>query len=112
MRWFDSDGGRAEVPHRAARATEFPNGCFRGAVALPSQTRAEDVVALRLRAFTRAPGKDEARLPPGSGRARLELVNSLFFLGPDDRPAPSLFQWRGSVDMAPEGAPHELKIRD
>jgi hypothetical protein len=110
-RWYDSDAGLPRF--RIGRtATEFPNGCFRGAMALPEGTREEDVVALRVRAFTRLPRKGEPPLPKGSGRARLERVNTVFFLGPDDRPLPSLISWRGSEDLQPEGPPHELKLRD
>lgn len=109
-RWFDSDGGLPGF--RIARdATHFPNGCFRGAVALPEGVAAEDLRTLRLRAFTRPPAKDEPPLPRGTGRARLLSVNKLFLLGEDDRPGPSLFAWRGERPLAAEGEPLELKIR-
>ena len=111
IRWFDSDAGLPSL-RIARRATEFPNGCFRGAVALPVGTRAEDVVALRLRAYTKRPGKDEPPLARGEGRVRLERVNTVFLMGSDDRPGPSLFAWRGDVPIAPEGPPFELRIRD
>jgi hypothetical protein len=110
-RWFDSDAGLPGF-RIGRRATEFPNGCFRGAVALPARTSGEDVVALRLRAFTRLPQKDEPPLARGSGHARLERVNTLFFLGPNDLPLPGFFSWQGQSDLQPEGPPAELKIRD
>jgi hypothetical protein len=39
-------------------------------------------------------------------------VNTLFLLGPDDRPAPSLFSWQGAAELVPEGPPFELAIRE
>jgi hypothetical protein len=109
VRWFASDGGRAEF--RIARsAIHFPTGCFRGAVALPSGTAAADLAALRVRAFTRRPGPDEAPLAPGSGRARLTSVNRLFLLTDEDEPGPNLLEWRGDASLAPEGAPFEIPI--
>jgi hypothetical protein len=109
LRWFASDGGRAEF--RIARsAIHFPTGCFRGAVALPEGTTAGDLAGLRVRAFTRVAGKDEARLPPGAGRARLLSVNRLFLLDRDDEPGPNLLEWRGDAPLTPEGAPFEIPI--
>ncbi len=109
VRWFASDGGRPAF--RIARsAIHFPTGCFRGAVALPEGTTAGELTALRVRAFTRLPGKDEPRLPAGAGRARLTSVNRLFLLDADDEPGPSLLEWRGDQPLAPEGAPFEIPI--
>jgi len=109
VRWFASDGGRPEF--RIARsAIHFPTGCFRGAVALPAGAGAGDLVGLRLRAFTRVPGKDEAPLPAGAGRARLTSINRLFLLKPDDEPGPNLLQWRGDVPLQPGGPPFEIPI--
>jgi hypothetical protein len=110
-RWFDSDGGLPRF-RIARRATEFPNGCFRGAVPLPPGTAPDQIIGLRLRAFTRIPGQDEPPLAKGAGTARLERVNTLFLLGPDDQPAPSLFSWRGTAVLVPEGDPFELSLRD
>jgi hypothetical protein len=107
--FFDSDGGRREF--RIVRSPDhFPNGCFRGAVALPEGTRPGDLRALRVRAFTRSPAKHEAALPSGAGWARLRTVNALFLLGSDDLPRPSLFSWRGDVALTTDGAAHELEI--
>ena len=68
-------------------------------------------MGLRTRAFTRIAGKNEPSLPKGAGSARLERVNTLFLLGPDDQPAASLFSWRGAAELAPEGPPFELSIQ-
>jgi hypothetical protein len=81
-------------------------------VALPAGITPADIVGLRTRAFTRIAGKDEPPIPKGSGSARLERVNTLFLLGENDQPAPSLFSWQGAVDLVPEGPPFELPIRD
>jgi hypothetical protein len=109
VRFFESDGGQPAF--RIARAPDnFPNGCFRGAVALPEGTRPAAVRTLRVRAYTRAPREGETPLPKGAGSARLRRVNSLFLLGPDDQPGPSLFRWTGDVPLAPEGPPAELEI--
>jgi hypothetical protein len=107
VRDYWSDGGLPKY-RIGRRATEFPNGCFRSAVALPSSTTADQVVALRFRAFTRIAGGGEPA--PGAGAVRLRRVNALFFLGADDLPGPSLFSWRGDRPLAPEGAPVELPV--
>jgi hypothetical protein len=107
--YYDSDAG---VPafRIGRRPTEFPNGCFRGAVALPPGTEPSDLVALRLRAFTRIARKNEPSVKEGSGSARLLRVNTLFLLGADDQPGPGLFSWRGDEPLRPEGPPLELVI--
>jgi hypothetical protein len=107
--WRDSDAGQSSF--RIARSADhFPNGCFRGAVALPKGATASDVKAVRLKAFTRVARKGEAPLRPGAGEARLLRVNRLFLLGEDDQPGPSLFSWSGDVPLVPEGPPHELHV--
>jgi hypothetical protein len=108
--WFDSDHGLKNF-RIARRASEFPNGCFRGAAALAADVKAADIVALRFRAFTRLPGKGEAPLPRGSGSARLRSVNTLFLLGPDDLPGPRLHAWQGDAPLVPDGPPHELLLQ-
>jgi hypothetical protein len=110
LAWFDSDHGLTSF-RIARRASEFPNGCFRGSAALAPGVKPEDIVALRFRAFTRLPGKDEAPLPRGSGRARLVSVNTLFLLGDVDLPGPRLFSWRGDAPLQPDGPPHELPVK-
>jgi hypothetical protein len=109
LRWFASDGGRAEF--RIARnATHIPNGCFRGAVALPAGTDASSIAALRVRAHTRRPREGEAPLPQGAGRAHLTSVNRLFLLDTKDEPGPDLLTWRGDAPLAVDGAPFEIPI--
>lgn len=108
--WFDSDYGLPNF-RIGRRASEFPNGCFRGAAALAKDVKPDEIVALRFRAFTRLPGKGEQALPPGSGSARLRSVNTLFLLGPDDLPGTRLFSWQGDVPLEPDGPPHELSLK-
>jgi hypothetical protein len=107
--WHDSDGGQKEF-RIIRRATEFPNGCFRGAVALPAGAAREEIRALRFRAYTRAARKGEAPLPPGSGSATVLRVNRLFRLGADFLPEPDLFLWRGTLPLAVDGPTAELAV--
>jgi hypothetical protein len=110
LSFFDSDAGLPKF--RISRSPDhFPNGCFRGAVALPDGVSAARIRALRFRAFTRLPARGEAPLPPGSGRARLLRVNRVFMLDADDLPGASLFAWKGDIRLAPEGAAIELAVR-
>jgi hypothetical protein len=37
-------------------------------------------------------------------------VNRLFRLGPDFLPGPDAFLWRGTLPLAPDGAPGELAV--
>jgi hypothetical protein len=109
LQWHDSDAGLPRF--RISRSPDnFPNGCFRGAVALPPGTTAGQVKGLRLRAFTRPPDKGEPPLPAGAGQATLRRVNTLFLLGRDDLPGPNLFTWMGDAPLAPGGPPHELRV--
>ena len=101
--WQSSDAGRPAF--RVARS-----GCFRAAVALPRGATVGDVRALRLRAHTRPSRGNEPRLPRGAGSARIERVNLLFGLGPDDRPGPSVFSWSGGGELRPDGPPLELAV--
>jgi hypothetical protein len=101
--WLSSDAGLPAF--RVARS-----GCFRAAVALPRGATVGDVRALRLRAHTRPPRGQEPRLPRGAGSARIERVNLLFGLGPDDRPGPSVFNWSGGSELRPDGPPLELAV--
>lgn len=101
--WYASDAGRPGF--RVERS-----GCFRAAVALPAGASVSDVRALRFRAHTRPPRRGERPLPPGSGSARIDRVNQLFGLGPDDRPGLSVFSWTGASELAPDGPPLELPV--
>jgi hypothetical protein len=108
-RWYDSDGGVTE--YRIIRsATEFPNGCFRGAVAVPADTPADALRAVRFRAYTRKPREGEKPLARGSGSATVTRVNRLFRLGPDFVPGPDAFLWRGTLPLEADGAPGELAV--
>lgn len=109
LEWHDSDGGEKEF-RIIRRATEFPNGCFRGAVALPAGTPREALRAVRFRAYTRALGKGEAPLPPGRAAATVLRVNRLFRLGPGFLPEPDLFLWHGTLPLAVDGPPAELSV--
>jgi hypothetical protein len=101
VEWFASDA--ADSRFRVARS-----GCFRAAVALPPNTPDSAIRAIRLRASTRPPGKGEARLPPGTGWARLTRVNRLFRLGADFAPGADLLRWTGDARLAGEAAGFEL----
>ena len=109
MVFRESDGGFGKFLIQREREN-FPNGCFRGAVSLPEGATAESIVAIRFRARTRPPRKDEPPLPPGSGTARLLSVNKIFLLGPGDLPGKSLFSWTGDLKVTPDGPEIELKI--
>jgi len=104
LRWYASDAGRPAF--RVARS-----GCFRAGVALPREAAARDVQFLRLRAHTRPARRGEAALPKGAGAARIERVNLLYGIGPDDRPGSSLFRWNGGSELAPDGPPLELPLQ-
>ena len=105
----ESDGGFGKFLIQREREN-FPNGCFRGAVSLPEGATPESIVAIRFRARTRPPHKDEAPLAPGTGAARLLSVNKIFLLGPGDMPGKNLFSWTGDLQMTPDGPEVELKI--
>jgi hypothetical protein len=108
LRWTWSHGG-ALAWHIARNPDHFPNGCFRGAVALPAGNGPHDLAALRFRSFPRARRQGEPA-SPGAGRARLLRVNRVFMLRADDTPGPSLFQWSGELPLRPEGPAQELAI--
>lgn len=106
-RWLWSDGG--PLAWRTSRNPDhFPNGCFRGAVALPAWARPEDVGGLRFRSYPR--GGDPPP-PPGAGSARLLRVNRFFLLGDDDTPGSTLFSWSGERPMIGGGEPIDLMVR-
>ena len=109
LAWHASDGGGKRF--RVSReAHNFPNGCFQSAAALPRGVEASAVRAIRLQAHTRLPGKDEAPLPAGTGRARFLRVNRLFMLDANDEPGANLLTWTGDVPLVGEGAPCELPV--
>ena len=96
--WYASDAGQAR--YRVSRS-----GCFRGAAPLPEEAAVRGV---RIRAHTRPPRRGEARLPPGTGRARITRVNRLFRLGETLMPGPDLLRWEGDQRLQAEGAPFEI----
>jgi hypothetical protein len=110
LAWRSSDEGgeRFRVwrePHN------FPNGCFQSALALPAGVGGEAIRAIRLQAHTRPPGKHEAPLPPGTGRARLVSVSRLFMLDANDEPGKSLLTWTGDAPLVGEGPGFEIPVR-
>ena len=108
-RWFESDAGHKE--YKIVRQTsEFPNGCFRGAVALPADAEAAPLAAMRFHAYTRPPAKDEAPLPAGTGTATVVRVNKVFRLDRDFRPGPGLFTWQGTLPLTSDGPASEIPM--
>ena len=109
LRWAESDAGQKE--YRIVRQTsEFPNGCFRGAAALPAGAAGAPLRALRFRAYTRRPREGEAPLPAGAGQATLVRVNRVFRLDRDFLPGPDLFTWKGTLPLAVDGPAAEIAI--
>jgi hypothetical protein len=109
-RRYDSSVGVRDF--RISRSPHnFPNGCFRGAVALPKGVRAADVTDLQVRAHTRPPRKGEEPKARRSGPARLRRVNKLFLMSAADLPERSLFSWRGEAVLALDGEPVTLGIK-
>ena len=107
LRWHESNGDQPR--YRIQRSPDhFPNGCFRGAVALPAGTHDTDVAGLRFRAYTRQPAEGEKPLPPGAASARLTRVNRLFALGADYSPMRSFLAWSGDLPIEVDGAPTEV----
>jgi hypothetical protein len=109
LRWAESDAGQSEY-RIIRRSSEFPNGCFRAAVALPADATNASVRALRFRAYTRTAAKGEPPLPAGTGAARIVRVNHLFRLGPDYLPGADLFSWRGDLPLVVDGDPATLLV--
>lgn len=108
-RFHDSTAGVREF--RISRSPDnFPNSCFRGAVALPRGTKPQDLTALRVRAHARPPRKGEPPPKNPSGPAHLRRVNKIFVMGPADQPEPSLFSWTGTAALPLDGAPVTLDI--
>lgn len=109
LRWFESDGGHREYKI-VRQPSEFPNGCFRGAVGLPADAATAPLRAMRFRAYTRPPAKDEAPRPPGTARSTVVRVNKVFRLDEAFLPGPSLFQWQGTLPLAVDGPASEIPV--
>ena len=109
-RFYDSSVGVRAF--RISRAPDnFPNGCFRGAVALPQGTAPENVTALRVRAFTKPPRKGEPAADKRTATPRLLRISKLFLMGSGDLPEPSLFSWTGDEALVLDGPPVTLEVR-
>jgi hypothetical protein len=109
-RLFESTFGVPEF--RISRSPDnFPNSCFRGAVALPEGTVGADLSSLRVRAHARPPRKGEAPRQPGPKNAHLRRVNKIFLMDPADRPQRSSFSWAGEVGLPLDGEAATLKIK-
>ena len=109
LRWSESDAGQKD--YRIVRqSSEFPNGCFRGAAALPADAVEAPLRALRFRAYTRRTRDGEPPIPPGTAAANVVRVNKVFRLGPDFLPRPSLFEWKGSLPLAVDGPAAEVAV--
>jgi hypothetical protein len=109
LRWSESDAGQSE--YRIIRQTsEFPNGCFRGAAALPADAGEAPLRALRFRAYTRRTREGEPPIPPGTAAATVVRVNKVFRLGPDFLPGPNLFEWKGSLPLVVDGPAEEIAV--
>jgi hypothetical protein len=107
LAWHESNGGQPK--YRIQRSPDhFPNGCFRGAVALPAGLPDPDIAGLRFRAYTRAPDEGEQPLPPGAATARLTRVNRLFRLGEDYSLGRTLLAWSGDLPLEVDGAAAEV----
>lgn len=108
-RFYDSTGGVPEF--RISRSPDnFPNSCFRGAVALPGGVKGEEVTALQVTAHARVPKKGAAPSQSLKGPAHLRRVNELFVMNAADLPEPSLFSWTGEATLTLDGAPVTLEI--
>jgi len=110
---FAGPGGRLHWEASDARGEDFRvgrTGCVRAAVAMPEGSALPDARLLRLRAHTRPPRRGEKPLPRGGGSARVDRVNRLFALGPDDAPGASLLAWSAGADLRPDGDHVEIPI--
>jgi hypothetical protein len=108
-RFFDSTGRVPEF--RISRSPDnFPNGCFRGAVALPEGASAEDLKQIRMRAHSRPPKKGEAAGNGQRGPARLRRITRLFLMNAEDQPDQSVFSWTGELTLSLDRDPVNIQI--
>jgi hypothetical protein len=109
LRWSESDAGQKD--YRIIRqSSEFPNGCFRGAAALPADAAGSPLRAMRFRAYTRRTRDGEPPIAPGTAKAAVVRVNKVFRLGSDFLPGPSLFDWKGSLALEVDGPAREIPV--
>ncbi|MEO8361675.1 MAG: hypothetical protein ABI672_16695, partial [Vicinamibacteria bacterium] len=109
VRYYDSTGGVPE--YRISRSPDnFPNSCFRGAVALPKGTRSSDVASVRVSAHARMARKGEPAPPKDAGPARLRRINKVFLMSSADLPEASVFSWTGETLLPLDGAPATLEV--
>lgn len=109
-RFFDSTGRVPEF--KISRSPDnFPNGCFRGAVALPDGARANDVKQIQMRAHSRPPKKGEAVAKGPKGPARLRRITRLFLMNAQDQPDQNVFSWTGELILPLDGDPVNIEIQ-
>lgn len=108
-RFFDSTGRVPEF--KISRSPDnFPNGCFRGAVALPDGALATDLKQIQMRAHSRPPKKGEAVAKGPRGPARLRRITRLFLMNAQDRPDPNVFSWTGELILPLDGDAVTIEI--
>lgn len=109
-RFYDSTGRVPEF--KISRSPDnFPNGCFRGAVALPEGALAKDLKQIRVRAHSRPPRKGEARANGPKGPARLRRITRLFLMNAQDQPGENVFSWTGELILPLDGDPVNIDIQ-
>lgn len=104
VEWFATDRGNPQF--RIARG-----GCFRGGAPLPDDTTPQNIVGLRVRAYTRPSREGEAPLAPGTGHVVMTRVNRVFMLNRDFVPVPARIVWTGSLTVPADGSAVEIPIR-
>jgi hypothetical protein len=103
LAWHATD--RGDMRFRIGRS-----GCFRAAVPLPVGTVPSQIRGIRARAYTRPPREGETPLPPGSGRAALRRVNTVFMLSEEFTPVATGIRWYGQLHLSADGSPAEIRI--
>ena len=94
-KWIAADRGVAE--YRIAR-----DGCFRGAVPLPSGSTVDNITAVRVHAHAR---KDR----PATTPVIFSRLNTLFALDDRYKPTPGRVHWTGNAQIRPS-TPLEIPI--
>src|SRR5262252_8722424 len=101
--WIASDRGVRE--YRIVR-----DGCFRAAIPLPAGIRAEDLRALRVMAYTRAPARGRPAVH-SRDPVMLRRVNTVFMLDERYQPGPPILSWQGAAAIHADGTPFDFPIR-